>query len=91
MFSESVLAKAHGYVESKRVHVRDEQTWVVRGSKRYVVRTDADTEARTVTWASCSCPHGTQAPVSFPRCSHVAAVLVTVKEGLTVATDSERT
>lgn len=91
VFSDSVLAKAHGYVESKRVHLRAEQTWVVRGSKRYVVRTDADPEARTVTWASCSCPHGTQAPVSFPRCSHVAAVLVIVKEGLTVAADPDQT
>ena len=86
VFSDAVLAKAYGYVAG-HVYARDEQVWIVRGSKRYVVRTDADPVKRTVTWASCTCPHGTQAPVGFPRCSHVAAVLIVVKEGIGVPAD----
>ena len=87
-FSETVLLKAYEYVAG-RVVARDDGVWIVRGSKRYVVRTDADSDKRTVTWASCTCPHGTQAPVAFPRCSHVAAVLIVVREGISVPADPD--
>ena len=79
-FSEEVLDKARGYLARGRVERLDEpgHGFTVRGSKPYTVRLGIE-DGRAI-WAVCSCPHGQRAAVAFPRCSHVVAALVRVKE-----------
>jgi len=84
VFSPDVITKAYGYVGDGKVFRSSPGVWEVHGTARYLVHTDADPETRSVTWASCSCPHGKQAPRKFPVCSHVAAVLAVVKHGVEV-------
>ena len=79
-FSEEVVDKARGYLAAGRVERLDEpgHGFRVRGSKPYIVRLGL--EDRRAIWAVCSCPHGQRAAVGFPRCSHVVAALIRVRE-----------
>lgn len=87
VFSEAVIDKARDYLVKDAVR-RDRASagvyWVAGSAKKpYMVSTDADPEARTASVASCTCPHGKNNP-GRARCSHVVAVLVTVRDGLLV-------
>lgn len=87
VFSPEVLRKAEKYLEEGRVQAAGDDVFVVKGSARwpYRVQTDANPVTRSVTWASCTCPHGsnTGGP-RLPFCSHVAAVLMVIRDGLEI-------
>ena len=82
-YSTEVLRKARLFIEEGRVE-RDEHSnryWAVRGtSGRYRVAVgyrEDDDGTPHVRWATCTCPHGQNNPE--PTCSHIAAVLLTIK------------
>lgn len=83
-FSGSVIEKAQRYLKLGRV-TRDPRVpgcyWVKGGdpARDYRVQTDADPEAQTATWITCTCTHGTTAGGGAARCSHAVAVLVATR------------
>lgn len=83
-FSEEVLGKARRYLADGRVTPDPHPgTYWVQGSgpKRYRVQTDADEGDRRITFAVCSCPHGKNTSGLAAHCSHVAAVLLLIRDG----------
>jgi hypothetical protein len=58
-----------------------ENVWWVRSinrDSRYRVQTDYNADRNTVTWVTCTCPHGMHAGPDQTRCYHVAAVLMEI-------------
>lgn len=87
LFSPEVIHKAERYLEDGRVLGAGHDVFLVKGSARfpYRVQTDANPITRQVTWASCTCPHGsnTGGP-ELPHCSHIAAVLMAIRDGIEI-------
>lgn len=84
-FSIEVRAKARRYLRQQRVFATDAPgRYIVRGSapRPYVVHTDADPVRRRVSYISCSCSHGTYQGAGAAWCSHAAAVLIALQEGI---------
>ena len=77
-FSEFVIGKAEGFVESDRVS-RDEQVpgvWWVRSTGTYRVQTDHDSGTGKLTWVTCTCPYGVRVGAGWTKCSHAVAVML---------------
>jgi hypothetical protein len=58
-----------------------ENVWWVRSlnrDTRYRVQTDYNPRKNTVSWATCTCPHGMHAGPAQTRCYHVGAVLMEI-------------
>jgi uncharacterized Zn finger protein len=56
--------------------------WWVTGSNgdNYRVQADYDPTRRTLSWITCTCPHGLNAGGGAARCYHVAAVLLLLRD-----------
>jgi len=50
------------------------------GDKRYRVSSDWSPETRTLSWVTCTCPHGANQGGGFSRCYHVAAALMLLRD-----------
>lgn len=92
LFSSEVLSKGQTYYVQRATRMRSlgSGVFTVRGTANepYVVRTDADRAARTMSWATCTCAHGRNAGGGLARCSHVVAVLLAVREGAPLVVDT---
>lgn len=87
-FSPEVISKAYRYLKDGRVHGDPETSqvfWVTGTADRaYRVQTDADRERGTATWITCTCAHGKNLGAGSARCSHAVAVLLAVRDGITL-------
>lgn len=81
-FSSAVLDKARRLVEDGKVSDRGGWVFAVQGSAEspYRVQLDFDPATRKFTWASCTCKYGTNVGAGLSECSHVAAVLMTIRD-----------
>lgn len=90
-FSADVIAKARKLlgktVEGKPAVRRDTDHpavwWVVpsSGSARdYRVQSDYNAATGTLSWITCTCPHGLNKGGGTTRCYHAAAALLLIKE-----------
>lgn len=79
-FSDRVLSKSDRYIAEGRVSVvgMEDGVWTA------VVRGGSGDYATTITedfdHSTCSCPHGRHREESPALCSHVAAVLMMIRE-----------
>lgn len=93
-FSTSVIDKARHYLQHGRVR-RDPKVagiyWVAGSdpTRRYRVQTDANPETRTASWITCTCPHGMNVGAGAAKCSHAVAVLLAVRDGITLETTKQ--
>jgi len=55
------------------------------GDKRYRVSSDWNPQTRTLSWVTCTCPHGASQGGGFSRCYHVAAALMLLRDEKLVA------
>jgi hypothetical protein len=89
-FSTQTIDKARRLLTDDKVSQDAEHPaiWHVASSsgiRTYRVASDYLPSTRTLTWISCTCPHGEHQGAGEARCYHVAAVLLRLKErgGLT--------
>lgn len=81
-FSAAVLAKADKLLATPQGLVPDPEFpniwWVTPsgGGKRYRVQANYDPETRTLSWITCTCPHGMNKGAGATKCYHAAAVLI---------------
>jgi len=85
-YSREVLTKARALADNPD-HLRadlefDNIWWVVssNGEHIYRVQADYDREARTVSWITCTCPHGLNSGAGQTHCYHAAAILLTLRD-----------
>lgn len=80
-----LLSKARGYLLARKVRRDGPGVWIVQGVAElpYIVRTDADAHAGTVSWIACDCGHRANSQ-EWSRCAHAVVVLVVVRDGIQV-------
>jgi len=91
-FSPDVIAKAQKLLAKKMPDGEPALTqdpghasvwWVVPSSgaaRRYRVQSDYARATRTLSWITCTCPHGLNKGGGTTRCYHAAAVLLLIRE-----------
>jgi hypothetical protein len=85
-FSEAVRTRARTLLADPDRVEADEQhrnIWYVRGSDgetRYRVQCDFDQAFRTLSWITCTCPHGLNVGAGETACYHAAAVLMLIRD-----------
>jgi uncharacterized Zn finger protein len=80
-FSTQVLEKAKKFSDED---VRQDPTystvWWVQGSAEYPYRVQIGLVGWSIQYVTCTCPHGLKQGVGEASCSHVAAVLMRLRE-----------
>jgi hypothetical protein len=83
-FSDTVLAKAKALSDEKVMPDDDyPDIWWVEassGDQFYRVQSDYDPGTRTLSWVTCTCPHGLNAGAGETTCYHAAAVLMRLRD-----------
>lgn len=94
LFSSTVIDKAHRLLTHGSVKFVEAGVYHVYGESRdvpYLVTTDADPGTRKAKKGTCSCKWANNSPPHRPpwvsTCSHVAAVLLAVRDGLMIPRD----
>lgn len=90
-FSAEVIEKAEHYLSESRVR-RDPNVpgvfWVRgSGSRPYRVQVDIVEGSPASSYIYCTCPHGLTVGTGVSRCSHAVAVLIVIRDGLTLDSD----
>lgn len=83
-FSDAVLEKAKA-LSDEQVTPDDSypDIWWVEasgGERYYRVQTDFNPVSRTISWVTCTCPHGLNAGAGETTCYHAAAVLIRLRD-----------
>jgi hypothetical protein len=85
-YSEAVRAKARKLLDDPdrvRADVEHANIWYVQASdgvSYYRVQCDYDSAFRTLSWITCTCPHGLKVGAGETACYHAAAVLILLQE-----------
>jgi hypothetical protein len=85
-FSVDVVGKAHELLDQERVMPDPEFVniwWVTSSDGEHTYRVQSDYSARnnTLSWITCTCPHGLNQGGGTTRCYHAAAVLIKIRRG----------
>lgn len=92
-FSPDVIAKAEKLLGAKLPDgtpkvlqdLEHPSVWWVTpssgASRRYRVQSDFQPGSRTLSWITCTCPHGINKGGGTTRCYHAAAVLLLIRDG----------
>jgi hypothetical protein len=80
-FSDNVLDKASTILDDVQPDETYPHVWWVPSSSSatlYRVQEDYRPDTHSLTWVTCTCPHGLNKGAGEARCYHVAAVLMLI-------------